>query len=72
MLQVARLQLSLAFSLAPLLDHFILERTASLVDTPVISFYCFNARINAILRPFLLFAEWVFWSPAPSSWEWER
>jgi len=57
MLEIARLQVSLAFTLAPLLDHFILESTACLVDTPVISFYCFNARISAIFKPLLLFAE---------------
>lgn len=72
MLQVARLQVSLSFSLAPLLDYFMLESTACLVDTPVISFYGFNARISAILKPLLLFAEWVFWFSAPSNWEWER
>lgn len=54
-----------------LLDHFILERTTCLVDTPVISFYHFNACISAILKPLLLFAEWVFWSLSPANWEWE-
>lgn len=72
MLEMARLQASLAFTLAPLLDHFIVERTACVVDTPVISFYHFNARISAILKLLLLRAEWVFWSLAPSNWEWER